>query len=954
MFGGKRCVPFFALLAFSILHPKTVSSQLPDHHLFNETNGLQRSYINDIFRDKNGMYWFATEKGVVRFDGLNFVALNEGSDDPAAIPVELFHPFKDRLYFTGVEKDAFYLDLIDYSIVRFYQGPIADVFPLGPDKYCVLTNRGLLKFFKGDKLQKVLDFNTDHMGRLAVHKQKLVVAAPDRGVFTVDLVRMEVTDTANVVPSTFNLRFISFGDQLYLSSVYNIYRFESFKKMVRVDPVPGQYNAVSFFKPSASGRTFYINQGKSLYSITNGQVQYYPLDILQNLELRCVFEDPSGNVLLGTNQGFVHFPSPVKGLSRINDNVMDVSGPLRVRRKILQGPDSTILLFGTEFNYVYRPSGVFNRLSEVKMSAYDAIRIGSFYYVCTEGQGALRIEAASGRVDSLPLDGVVDGKCYSIFFDTLSSRLLIGTVGNLIVMDILTRRSYSVPVGTERAPVKSILKEPRTGDFWIAGQAGLFKSTNALDRVVQVLRKDGSPVSIRCDDLMITRNRPELWVATVQGVMVIDLRDGLPMSDLPKTLFSNPRVVSLIEGPMGRIWMGTYSGIVAYDPGSGDYIRLEKKNGLMNQEFNYKSAALLDNGFLVFGGLNGYDVIDPSKIQFSISQRKGFINGYHLFSKSDTVFVKGFPGDQQVIRYDLETQHLRLYLSSADLANASRYTFEYSLDGSPWIRLGGNAFIDLFWLEYGRHTLQCRAFNEFGTIIEYWPVIINAQIPFYETSWFLWSLTGIAFVFLVLLIMAINYRRRSEHQLKEKISMDLHDEVGTMLTRTLYQSREIQDPILRNRVTGSLNAALFSLRVFIHTIAKRVLFLQNLMDEIADLLTKAFSAEDFHLEWSFRQDRSYVVSPELYRDVKLVMFELANNVMKHANATNLKVQAEASAGHLLITVEDNGSASIVPEEGSQGNGLRNIRRRVARHQGSAEVRINPAGHGFRITISVPL
>lgn len=950
----KVCVLQVALVVFCFLLPRQVSSHTPDYQLFNETNGLHRSYINDIYRDKEGYFWLATEKGIVRFDGLNFVALNEGAADPASIPVELFHPYRERIYYTGVERDAFYLDLNTYTNVRIYQGPVADVYPLGKDRYCVLTKRGLLKFFQGDKLTKVIDFNTDLAGRLAFFNRRLIVAAPDRGVYALDADRMVVTDTADLIPSNFNSRFVSYGDELYLSSIYMTYRFESLRKLVRVEPVPGKFTPVSYFKPEPSGRTFFITQGKSLFSIQNGQIRHFGLDLLQNLELRCLYEDPQGDVLLGTNQGLIHFPSSVKGLSRINDNLIDVNGPLRVRRKVLQGPDSTVLLFGTEYNYILRRGGVLDKMNRVKMSVYDALKVGNYYYVGTEGQGLVRIESSTGKVNNVPLKGIVQGQCYALCFDSIRSRLLIGTIGQLLVLDLTNGISYVLPVGNEPVPVKTILKDTVTGHFWIGAQSGLFKLGADMQKVIPVEEKDGSPVSMRCDDLLILYDRNELWVATDQGVRIFDASTGSSKYDLPQTIFSNPRIVTLLKGPLGKIWMATYSGIVAYDPETGNYIRLEKKNGLMNQEFNYKSAARLDNGLLVFGGLNGYDVIDPSKIEFAISPRKGFINGFHLFSKSDTVFVKVDPVEGQILRYELESQHLRLYLSSAELSNASRYTFEYSLDGSPWIRLGGNAFIDLFWLEYGRHSLNCRAFNEFGTIVEYVPITILAQIPFYETSWFLWSLTGIAFAFLVLLFMAINYRRRSERQLKEKISMDLHDEVGTMLTRTLYQSREIQDPALRDRVTGSLNAALFSLRVFIHTISKRVLFLQNLMDEVADLLTKTFSSEDFHLQWSFRQDRNYVLSPELYRDIKLVMFELVNNVMKHAVANTLKVLAESNAGKLKISVEDNGPSTTVPEEGSQGNGLRNIRRRIERHNGNADIRINSSGHGFSIEINVPL
>jgi two-component system sensor histidine kinase DesK len=76
--------------------------------------------------------------------------------------------------------------------------------------------------------------------------------------------------------------------------------------------------------------------------------------------------------------------------------------------------------------------------------------------------------------------------------------------------------------------------------------------------------------------------------------------------------------------------------------------------------------------------------------------------------------------------------------------------------------------------------------------------------------------------------------------------------------------------------------------------------------------------------------------------------------MKHADASKLKVMAEAYSGKLKISVEDNGPATTVPEEGSQGNGLRNIRRRIERHNGGVDININSSGHGFRIEINVPL
>ena len=66
---------------FTFLFVSTVSGQYYQANLFpyDITSGLPHNEINDIAKDKTGHVWIATENGLSRFDGYNFINFNSQS-----------------------------------------------------------------------------------------------------------------------------------------------------------------------------------------------------------------------------------------------------------------------------------------------------------------------------------------------------------------------------------------------------------------------------------------------------------------------------------------------------------------------------------------------------------------------------------------------------------------------------------------------------------------------------------------------------------------------------------------------------------------------------------------------------------------------------------------------------------------------------------------------------------
>ena len=82
-----------------------------------------------------------------------------------------------------------------------------------------------------------------------------------------------------------------------------------------------------------------------------------------------------------------------------------------------------------------------------------------------------------------------------------------------------------------------------------------------------------------------------------------------------------------------------------------------------------------------------------------------------------------------------------------------------------------------------------------------------------------------------------------------------------------------------------------------------------------------------------------------------IIVEALNNVVKHAAATNLKLQLTQANGNLYLQVVDDGQG-FDPAKTTGGMGLRNIRERVAQLDGQLSVSSQP-GKGTQLEAVFP-
>jgi signal transduction histidine kinase len=219
------------------------------------------------------------------------------------------------------------------------------------------------------------------------------------------------------------------------------------------------------------------------------------------------------------------------------------------------------------------------------------------------------------------------------------------------------------------------------------------------------------------------------------------------------------------------------------------------------------------------------------------------------------------------------------------------------------------------------------------------------------------------FFVLALILTVIIIRRRNKENLKllhqkNEISKDLHDDIGSGLSSILIHSdvlqRQTQNAPELQLLSGKINetASEISQRVstFVWSLNDKQNTVSGLTNYFLAYSEKLFEGTsiDFqcHAELGAVSDKS--IAGNVRKNLFLALKEILNNILKHAQATQVEVQIKGLRHQLQITVTDNGTG--FKDQNPWGNGLKNIQNRIEDLNG--KVRFQEA-HGLRVIIEIP-
>ena len=191
------------------------------------------------------------------------------------------------------------------------------------------------------------------------------------------------------------------------------------------------------------------------------------------------------------------------------------------------------------------------------------------------------------------------------------------------------------------------------------------------------------------------------------------------------------------------------------------------------------------------------------------------------------------------------------------------------------------------------------------------------------------------------------------------IARELHDEFGQTLTAI-----KINAHILENAksielvggyakdITTQADGLYMTMRDMIQRLRPESLDMFGLKVAIEQCLL-AFHLDEQNIELELRIDDSVNDVEEIYSIASYrIVQELANNAIKYAKLTKLKVSLEVINQHMHIVVEDNG-IGFDPLEHKLGFGLSGVDERVRSLGGTVDIS-TVVGQGVKIDASIPL
>lgn len=182
---------------------------------------------------------------------------------------------------------------------------------------------------------------------------------------------------------------------------------------------------------------------------------------------------------------------------------------------------------------------------------------------------------------------------------------------------------------------------------------------------------------------------------------------------------------------------------------------------------------------------------------------------------------------------------------------------------------------------------------------------------------------------------------------RNRIAREIHDNVGHLLSRTILLTGAAkavnQDKNMENLLEGldvSLNSAMNSIRSSVH----------DLHDESMDLEKTIKSIISDFKNCELEYDMYEIIPNDIKYCFAAITKEAIANIIKHSNATSVKIILREHPALYQLCIEDDGKGYDPGEGDATGIGLKNMQERVQTLGGTFQIR---GDNGFRIFITIP-
>jgi signal transduction histidine kinase/ligand-binding sensor domain-containing protein len=941
--------------------------------VWSEEDGLPEDTIRSITQTTDGYLWLATEEGLTRFDGYDFVTFTKNNSALPSNSIRQLTAGRDGMLWIGTS-----VGLVGYRSGRFTTFTIKDGLPDNVITSLFEDHNGTLWIATGSHLsrlennritnvsaerllpiQAVRAICEDHQGALWLVGAGGLIKLED-GKFLPVLGSKELDGNRIAAMSSDR------ENNLWIAGTKGVISRAPNGELRRFDLQNRSFDNLV--------EALWADRGGNIWLGANGKLSRLENDRFvsssfagENHEgwVRCLFEDREGNLWIGRNNG----------LNRLRDGQFTLYGRT-------EGFPSD------EPQAVYQDRG-----GDIWVGFLDGGLVAMH-------QGKVRIYSTA---DGLPSNGIF------AIHESRDRGILLSTREGLSWLHAGRFSNYILPEPLGHVAVYDALEDQR-GQIWAAGPGGVYLMTGKT--VHHVIRRDAllnGGAAVLSEGL-----DGSIWVGTY-GDGLWQIRDGKA-----RQFNSGDRVRALYQDPDGTLWIGTFGdGLSSFR--NGVFFRYAAKQGLLSDNISHieddgngslwlstprgicrvakrQLAELAAGGIrtltpVIYGleeGLRsaqsapGYSIggggarTQDGRLWFTTTRGLAVldttrVNAYGEVSPPPIVQLIGATADGQGMDLDRPAQlkpgtgHVQFRYIGIHLSAPERVSYSYKLEGMDrdWIP-GDSRSVDYNQLGHGHYRFLVRATvlgqsSEAAFGLEVLP-------HFYERQYFRWIclFSGSAAIYGLYQLRLQQIRSRFSSVLEERARMarEIHD---TLAQGFVGISRQLD--ATAKRIDGDdnighqhLELAQKMVRHCLTEARRSVIDLRASPLEDGDLFLALTTATR---EWTTGKaipieidvaGTLHKLPEDVAHNMLRISQEAVANALAHGDASRIWIHLRMESGRLFLTVKDNGQgfdlgSAFTSHRGHFG--LLGMRERAERLGGTLDFS-SDFGQGTEVKVSIPL
>jgi two-component sensor histidine kinase len=359
---------------------------------------------------------------------------------------------------------------------------------------------------------------------------------------------------------------------------------------------------------------------------------------------------------------------------------------------------------------------------------------------------------------------------------------------------------------------------------------------------------------------------------------------------------------------------------------------------------------------MYFGGIKGFNWFQPTSVtDIAAAPQVGIISAQANDEeiKRNTRYFSG-----SLIELPYDKNDLSFQFAVFDYTRPPANKIRYKLEGwdNRWTTTYGKN-IRYSNLPPGSYTLRVRGSNGNDVWGQEKRLSICIAAPFWQTRWFYLAVAVLALFASVMITRMLSNRKikeklralekqRAIEAERNRISKDMHDEIGSGLTHIalmsdIINSRERSESEIKNgiqTIATSSRKLIQNMSDIVWTLNTENDTLENLLAYIREQSSTWLEPFDITYHIRFPDELPLIhLTNEQRRNLFLVTKEAISNAMKHAAATEIILSFEIVPHQFRFRIIDNGKGFNGKNKKINSNGLNNMKKRMTEIEGTVEI-----------------